>query len=174
VGRRRWGREAISSITSSPNKKRKCYMERPLDLALSREPSKFSINEVKRRMKKPEKEKKEKLQIQKKSNKSNSGDLLRLQRLVGGAPMSAASGGRGGLRVRGLGDPPWSPDLEGGPGAAAAPTVVVGCGRNSERRPPGWWRRPVGPGLVAGAMDQPWRGHMRQIRWRRGPGRRIR
>jgi hypothetical protein len=33
-------------------------MERPLDLALSREPSKFSINEVKRRMKKPEKEKK--------------------------------------------------------------------------------------------------------------------
>jgi hypothetical protein len=32
-------------------------MERALNLVLSREPSKFGINEAKRRMKKPEKEK---------------------------------------------------------------------------------------------------------------------
>jgi hypothetical protein len=55
------------------------------------------------------------------------------------------SGGSG-LGVR---DPPWPPDLEGGLGAAAGPTVVVECGRNGGRRwhrPPSWWRRPVGPG----------------------------
>jgi hypothetical protein len=35
-------------------------------------------------------------------------------------------------------------------GAAAGPAVVVECGRNGgrwRRRPLGWWRRPVGPGL---------------------------
>jgi hypothetical protein len=35
----------------------------------------------------------------------------------------------------------------------AEPTVVVDCGRNGERRqrrPLGWWRRPVGPRLAAG------------------------
>jgi hypothetical protein len=46
--------------------------------------------------------------------------------------------------------PPWPPDLEGGLGAAAGPAVVAGCGQNGGRPPPGWWRRPVGPGLATG------------------------
>jgi hypothetical protein len=57
-----------------------------------------------------------------------------------------------GFGVLGLGDPPWPLNLEGGPGVAAGPTVVAGCGRNGgqqRRRPPGWWR-PVGLGLAAG------------------------
>jgi hypothetical protein len=52
----------------------------------------------------------------------------------------------GGLRVRvmvwgfGVGDLPWTLDLEGGSGVAAGSVVVVGCGQNGRRRrsPPGW------------------------------------
>jgi hypothetical protein len=58
----------------------------------------------------------------------------------GGSPSSAGGGG-GGLRVEGsgFGDPPWPPDLEGGPGAAAGPAVA------SE-----WSRRLVGQGRWRG------------------------
>jgi hypothetical protein len=48
---------------------------------------------------------------------------------------------------------PWPPDLEGGPGAVAGPAVVAECGRNGarwRRRPPRWWRRPVGQGRQRG------------------------
>jgi hypothetical protein len=72
---------------------------------------------------------------------------------VGRAADGEFEGSRLGFRGSGFGDPPWSSDLEGGPGVTAEPTVVVDCGRNGERRqrrPLGWWRRPVGPRLAAG------------------------
>jgi hypothetical protein len=61
------------------------------------------------------------------------------------------------FRVWRLGDLPWQPDIEGGSGAADEPTVVVGCGQNGgwqQRRPPGWRRRPVEPGLTAGVRNE--------------------
>jgi hypothetical protein len=73
----------------------------------------------------------------------------------------------------GLGDPAWPPDLEGGPGAAAGPVVVAGCGRNGRRRwgqavgeireggvkgEGGWWAAARSPSAMGGGGGRRWWG----------------